>query len=109
MKNEINEKIKSEKGKYLKDSFEKLIKINFDKITEDNSEIILLSIKFWKLYYEIFSLRDCLSFLGIRSTPGSADYFPPIINTLLEGFCTLNSVIDQKNQNESEIKSKNNL
>jgi len=72
----------------------------------DNIDFSLLSNKFWNLVYEIFTFRDFLTFLGIRATSGSSDYFPPKLTEILDGFSILNSTLNDKNKTQNEPKSK---
>jgi len=95
----------SQKGKELSILFESII--NFGDEIKNNNEFLNLSIHFWKLFYEIFSFRDCLTIIGIRNTPGSADFFPIKLKNMLEGFSLLNSVINDKNKNDNQAESKN--
>ncbi len=104
MKQEVNEKLSSNIAEELNKLFNLIINFRYEII--NNSDFLILANKFWKLFYEIFTFRDCLTFLGIRATPGSADYFPPKLTEILAGFCTLNSVINDKNKTQNQPESK---
>jgi len=104
---EINNKLQSDKGKELINLFEQFIACEMELIYK--TEFSIISENFWKLFYKSFTLRDCLTILGIRKTLGSADHYPPELFFLLEGFCTLNSAITEKNKSFNENQNSKNI
>lgn len=104
LKEEVNEKLNCKRGQELNELFNLII--NFKDEIKNNSDFNILAIKFWNLFYQIFTFRDCITFLGIRATLGSADYFPPKLTEILAGFCSLNSVVNDKYKTQNQPESR---
>jgi len=86
------------------DCYKNLIISEKEKNKEINIEFEKNSINFWLNFFDLFSLRDFLSFLGIRTTTGSADFFPLRKSEMLKGFNKMHTNPNE-NKNKKGIQS----